>query len=163
MAEQEIDVYIEEKFKSYIEESWMSSIAREVLAAEGIAAPAELSLVITDAETIKQLNKAYRGEDEPTDVLAFPMFSQSGTEAEFTFITPPDGVQHLGEVIISYPQAARQAEERRQEITKELALLTVHGVLHLLGYDHEQADEQQQMKAREMEILTKAGLFEVEE
>lgn len=163
MAEQEINVYIEEKFRACIEEAWVSNIARDVLAAEGIMLPVELSLVVTDSETIQQLNRTYRGEDEPTDVLAFPMFFQPASEAESSFVAPPDGICHLGEVVISYPQASRQAEEHGQEIEKELALLTAHGVLHLLNYDHDQPDREQQMRAREREILGKAGLLEGKE
>jgi len=99
---------------------------------------------------VQQLNKSYRGKDEPTDVLAFYMTSAD-------FIEPPDGVRHLGEVIISYPQAVIQAEEHRHSIKKELAILIIHGVLHLLGYDHEESEQERQMRAREADILSQIG------
>jgi len=70
------------------------------------------------------------------------------------FIMPPDGVLHLGEVIISYQQAVRQAEDIGHGIDQELALLIVHGVLHLLGYDHDEPDREREMRKLEQEILS---------
>jgi len=70
------------------------------------------------------------------------------------FITPPDGVLHLGEVIIAYPQAVIQAEEHHHPVKREIAILIIHGVLHLLGYDHEEPEAERQMRAREAEILS---------
>jgi len=71
----------------------------------------------------------------------------------WVFMVPPDGIVHLGEVIISYPQAAIQAEEHGHSVEKEVAVLLIHGVLHLLGYDHAEPDEQRDMQAREADIL----------
>ena len=78
---------------------------------------------------------------------------ESGTH----FTGPPDGINHLGEVVISYPQAMQQAQEQGHDVKQELAVLIVHGVLHLLGYDHELPDKEQKMKARENEILKRLG------
>jgi probable rRNA maturation factor len=89
--------------------------------------------------------------DNTTDVIAFAL-SERGANAE-PFITPPDDVIHLGEVIISYPQAKRQAEEQRHPLEKELALLVAHGVLHLLGYDHELPEQEEKMRAMESKVL----------
>src|SRR4030042_1290206 len=72
---------------------------------------------------------------------------------EQSFVDPPDGVRHLGEVMISYTQAVKQAQEQGHNVAQELALLIVHGVLHLLGYDHELPQENQLMRAKENEIL----------
>ncbi len=155
MAEREINVYIEQKLKVPLEESWLRNIAQKALDAEGIALPVEMGLVITDTETVQRLNRTYGGKDEPTDVLAFPMLSQPGQEDESSFVVPPDGVHHLGELVISYPEAALQAGEQGHQIEQELALLIVHGVLHLLGYDHEQPEGGQRMRAKEDEILRK--------
>lgn len=69
-------------------------------------------------------------------------------------LPPPDGVRHLGEVIISYPQTAIQAAEHGHPIPKELTILIIHGVLHLLGYDHETAEPEDNMRAKEAEILS---------
>jgi len=153
MAEPEINISVEQKLKVSLEEGWLQRIALRTLEAEGIASPAEMGLVITDSKTIQKLNRTYRGEDQPTDVLAFHMTPDTSQESELRFVGPPDGVHHLGEVVISYPQAVRQAQEQGHGVTQELALLIIHGILHLLGYDHELPEEEQQMKARENEIL----------
>jgi len=100
---------------------------------------------------VKQLNRDYRGVDEPTDVLAFYMLPQQGADSSFAL--PPDGVTRLGEVIISYPQAVAQAREQGHSPERELALLVIHGILHLLSYDHEEPEEESKMRERERELL----------
>jgi len=148
---EEIGISVEEEFRGLVEENWAKKIAQQVLKAEGIASPYEVSLVFTDSETVQKLNRDYRGVDEPTDVLAFYMLPQK--EADSSFALPPDGVTRLGEVIISYPQAAEQAKEQGHSLEKELALLIIHGILHLLGYDHEKPEDESRMRAREKELL----------
>ena len=159
MAEPEINISVEQKLKVSLEEGWLQRVALRTLEAEGIASPAEMGLVITDSKTIQKLNRTYRGEDQPTDVLAFHMTPDTNQESELRFVGPPDGVHHLGEVVISYPQAVRQAQGQGHGVTQELALLIIHGILHLLGYDHELPEEEQQMKARENEILKRLDLI----
>ncbi len=132
-------------------EDWLRSIVSTALAAEKADESSEVSLVITDQEHIHELNRTYLGEDRPTDVLSFPMLPSSGDES--TFVSPPDGLKHLGEIIISLPQAAAQAVEHGQSLRWEVALLVTHGVLHLLGYDHANPEEERQMKEREKAIL----------
>jgi probable rRNA maturation factor len=102
---------------------------------------------------VQRLNRDYRGVDEPTDVLAFHMLPHNGIASPF--VLPPDGVTRLGEVIISYPQALAQAKEQGHSAQRELALLVIHGVLHLLGYDHEESGEAKKMRRREEELLEK--------
>jgi probable rRNA maturation factor len=153
MIEPEINISVEQKLKVSLKEGWLQRIALRTLEAEGIASPAEMGLVITDSKTIQRLNRTYRGEDQPTDVLAFHMYPETSQESELHFVGPPDGVHHLGEVVISYPQAVIQAQEQGYGVAQELALLIVHGILHLLGYDDETTGGQQQMKAKENEIL----------
>ncbi|MGB6873731.1 MAG: rRNA maturation RNase YbeY [Dehalococcoidia bacterium] len=150
---EEIEISVEEKFREGVDEGWVRRIAQAVLKAEGVAPPYEVSLVFTDSETVKQLNRDYRGVDEPTDVLAFYMLPQK--EVDDFFALPPDGVTRLGEVIISYPQAVEQAKEQGHSPEKELALLVIHGILHLLGYDHEEPEEESKMRTREKELLEK--------
>ena len=149
----EINVLFDEGLEDCLDVGWVQNIARLVLTAQGAGSYTEVGLVIASQERVRQLNKAYLGRDEPTDVLAFAMLSESSTEGEQLFATPPDGIKHLGEVIISYPQAARQAEEHQHSIKKEVAILIVHGVLHLLGYDHDEPEPARQMAAREKAIL----------
>jgi probable rRNA maturation factor len=148
---EEIEIFVEEEFRGLVDKGWARKIAQAVLKAEGVAPPYEASLVFTDSETVKQLNRDYRGVDEPTDVLAFYMLPQKGTDSPFAL--PPDGVTRLGEVIISYPQAVAQAREQGHSPERELALLVIHGILHLLGYDHEEPEEESKMRERERELL----------
>ena len=133
---------------------WLESVVEKVLVAQSIDSGAELGLVIAKQEKVRQLNSSYLGKDETTDVLAFSMLPEQPVEGVVPFVEPPDGIQHLGEVIISYPQAVIQAEEHRHSIKREVATLIVHGVLHLLGYDHDKPEPEQEMRAREAEILS---------
>lgn len=153
---QEIAVSVEEEFRGVVDEVWIRRIAETILIAEGMAPPYEVSLVVTDSETVRQLNRDYRGVDEHTDVLAFHMLSQK--RADDFFALPPDGITRLGEVIISYPQAVEQAKEQGHSIERELTLLVIHGILHLLDYDHEESDEEAEMRTRERELLQKCLL-----
>ncbi len=158
----EINVLIDEGYEGYLEGSWLQSVAEQVLVAQDAGSRVELGLVITDQERVQQLNRSYLGRDEPTDVLAFSMLPEplatSELEADFSpFVQPPDGVLHLGEVIISYPQAVIQAEEHRHSVKKEIAILIIHGVLHLLGYEHDKPELEREMKTREKEILSCIG------
>ena len=151
LSEEEIEISVEKKFQGLMDEDWVRRMAQDILKAESVASPYEISLVFTDSEMVQQLNRDYRGVDEPTDVLAFYMLPQK--EANSSFVLPPDGITRLGEVVISYPQAVEQAREQGYPIEQELALLIIHGILHLLGYDHEKPEEESQMRAREKELL----------
>jgi len=149
--EDRIEIFVEDRFRGVVDRPWAKKIARRVLKDEGVAPPYEVSLVLTDSQTVQQLNRDYRGVNQPTDVLAFYM--RTGQEADNSFPLPPDGVTRLGEVIISYPQAVAQATEQGHSTERELALLVIHGILHLLGYDHEKPEDEAKMRAREKELL----------
>jgi probable rRNA maturation factor len=152
----EIDILIDEGLEGCLEVAWLEGIAVEILLAENADPGSELGLVITDQEKIRELNLVHLGEDRPTDVLSFPMLPDSEDEEDSVdFVTPPDGIAHLGEVIISYPQAVIQAEERGHSVQMEVATLVIHGILHLLGYDHDEPEREGRMRARESEILTR--------
>ena len=103
-------------------------------------------IVLTDDQTIHAYNRDYRNVDRPTDVLSFP--ADEGDE----LTAPPDGF--LGDVIISVDTAKRQAAELGHSVEREIAFLTVHGMLHLLGYDHIDPDDEAVMTARQREIIT---------
>jgi rRNA maturation RNase YbeY len=150
VAEHVILVSIGESFASSLTEVRLESVARRVLEAEGVAT-AELSVAVTDDETVRSLNREYAGEDAVTDVLSFSQ--REGEE----FAGPPSTVPPLGEVIIAYRQAARQARERGRAADEEVARLLIHGILHLLGYDHTEPDEERRMRAREEELAEAAG------
>ena len=158
----EINVLIDEGLEGCLDVGWLESIAEQALIAQNAGSNVELGLVITSQERVQQLNRSYLGKDEPTDVLAFSMLpAAEEIGADFPpFVTPPDGVVHLGEVIVSYPQAVIQAEEQHHSIRKEIATLIIHGVLHLLGYKDDNPELKRQMSARETEILTGMGELE---
>ena len=156
VAQMEISVLIDKDIEGNLEESWLQSVAEQVLVAQRVSPKAELGLVIASQERVQQLNQSYLGRDEPTDVLAFSMLPAEGEVGADSppFVIPPDGVLHLGEVIISYPQAVMQAEEHQHSIKREIAILIIHGMLHLLGYEDDKPELKQQMVAREAEILS---------
>jgi probable rRNA maturation factor len=144
----EVSILIEPSFHSLLDRSALRRLAVRVLKTEGVDPPAEVSIVVTDDETVRDLNRRYRGIDEPTDVLSFGNEATTGS-----FITPPDGVRRLGEVILSWPTAERQAREAGHSVQEAAAHLVMHGLLHLLGYDHEGPEDERRMRAREEELL----------
>ncbi|MFC1700969.1 rRNA maturation RNase YbeY [Patescibacteria group bacterium] len=110
----------------------------------------EISLAIVGNARIKKLNKMYRGKNRVTDVLSFgdkPAFQYLGIK---DFVEAPDGINRIGEIIICYPQAKKQAREIKHSLEKEISFLLIHGILHLFGYEHEK-DEKDAKKMREME------------
>lgn len=113
----------------------------------------ELTIVITDDEKIAELNRIYRGVDAPTDVLAFSHADKAGVPLPFE--GSPD---YLGDIVISYPRAAEQASAYGHPTEEELLLLVIHGTLHLLGYDHEQAPDEKEMWLIQNTALTKLGI-----
>ncbi len=149
----EISVIIEEGLEIGLDTGWLEDIVEKTLLAEKQPPNAEISLAITGQARIQELNREYRGLDRPTDVLSFSLTEAGDGESAAGFISPPDGAIHLGEVIISWPQALLQARESGHSIRKEMAVLVVHGVLHILGYDHEKPEMEPAMTAREKEIL----------
>ena len=157
IAAMEINIIIDGEFEGCPGADWLRSVAERTLAAQKVSPNAEMGLVITDQARVQELNRTYRREDRPTDVLAFYMTPEEGKggSEQPPFVVPPDGVTHLGEVVISYPQAAIQAQEHRHPVAKELAVLIVHGVLHLLGHDHERPEQKREMSAGERDILNK--------
>ncbi len=105
----------------------------------------DLSILITDDSEIHELNKTYRGVDRPTDVLAFPQSEDVPSP------TPSSSL--LGDVVISYETAARQAVEQNHSLGKEIFILLAHGIIHLLGYDHETSEKDREFTERKVEEL----------
>ena len=147
MANYRVAISVEPVFQDSASEQDLVHLAGRVLASEGVEPGAELSVLITDDETIRGLNQRFRDVDEPTDVLSFEL---EGNEA---FATPQESHRQLGEVVISFPTALRQAEEAGRAIDRELLHLLVHGILHILGHDHETPDEAREMHAKEENLL----------
>lgn len=138
-------------------------LAKDVLAAEGVKGDAELSMLFVDEQAIADLNERFLGDDGPTDVLAFPMdehLSEGGRSPDSGGTGPgvnPDPATEapmmLGDVVLCPAVARRNAESASRAYDDEMALLVVHGILHLLGMDHADAEEATAMQRRERELL----------
>jgi len=126
-------------------------LAEVVLDREGLPDDSEAAIVLVDNETIAELNEIHRGKAGPTDVLSFPLEeARPGVPP----VRTPDGPPlHLGDVFIAPDVVGRNAAEHGVDFGDELALVTVHGILHLLGWDHEDDDEAEAMEARERKYL----------
>ncbi len=112
-----------------------------------------ISLHLVGDDDIRELNREHRGKNVHTDVLSFPLHDPSGMR----FVVPPDQPIELGDVVVSHPRAVEQAGEYGHSTDREMAYLVAHGVLHVLGYDHEEEDERKAMRAREEEALAPLG------
>lgn len=128
----------------------------ETLKAEGITAPCEINVLVTDDSGIQTINKASRNIDKPTDVLSFPMFNlTAGAPPQDwgEYIDPGTGLCPLGDMCISLERAVAQAREFGHSTKREVGYLTIHSMLHLLGYDHlDEGKQKRQMRNREEAI-----------
>jgi probable rRNA maturation factor len=131
----------------------LRKVCAAALAGEGVTGPVILTLTLVDDDEIRAINREHRRIDHPTDVLSFPLID--GTDG---FALPPGAPRELGDVVVSYPRAVAQAQEYGHSVERELAYLVVHGVLHILGHDHEVASEQAVMREREEAALAVVGL-----
>ena len=159
----QILVSLDEPFDGEVEPDWLETVVQAGLLSAGIVGDSEVSLLITGDDTVRALNAEHRGLDETTDVLSFsaehPGHWEGDGESpreqspEELFVLPPGMPQPLGEIIVSWPQAQRQAAERRADPVQELAHLVIHGALHLVGHDHVEPEETARMQALEREAL----------
>ncbi len=122
--------------------------ARQVLALTNTSVESGISLHLTTDEEIQSLNRQHLGIDAPTDVLSFPI----------PFDDPETGTPYLGDILISVPTAAQQAETAGHPLEDEIRLLVVHGILHLLGYDHGTSEEKAEMWEIQDTLLQKLGI-----
>ena len=174
---QEIDISVDEPYQQELSEVWLRTVMEAALVeALPQGEPAQVGLMVTDDKTVQELNRQFRGLDEVTDVLSFsashsghwegdPQESdeaspESVNSEELNFVLPPGEPSPLGEVIISFPQTIRQAQERNGPVEQELALLIIHGVLHLVGYDHMEPEDEAQMQAKERSALAAVSQLE---
>jgi len=123
--------------------------AAEAALLDNEAPPSEISVVLSDDEHLRELNKHHRGIDKPTNVLSFPSARSKA---------PAGTPRLLGDIVIAFETVEREAAEESKPIENHLSHLVVHGVLHLLGYDHEDDEEAEMMEARERQILAKLGI-----
>ena len=135
-------------------------VIRTALAAEGLALPCEVDVLLTDDAGIHAINREQRGVDRPTDVLSFPEFElRPGELPAAEDADPGTGLVPLGDMVISMERVAAQAKEYGHSNRRELAYLVTHSVLHLLGYDHlDEGPQKAQMRAREEAILGELGI-----
>ncbi len=147
-------ITVQEDLIAKIDDPILTSAVEAVLLIANVEDSPSLSIRITDDQEIQTLNNQFRGFDKPTDVLSF--------EADFT--DPDLESRYLGDVVISYPRAAAQADQRGHSADQELQLLVVHGILHLLGFDHAEPEEKERMWALQAQALERLGLdIQVEE
>ncbi len=142
-----IYLQIDEPYQPHVKREQLKAAIEETLHHQRAPQEASLSLRITSDEPVRMLNARYRGVDKVTDVLSFPNDS----------LDPETGTPYLGDIIIAYPQAEAQAQKGGYSVMWELCLLTVHGVLHLLGHDHATKEEKARMWAAQKEILARLG------
>ena len=138
----------------------IESVIRAALEAQHVELPCEISVLLTDDEGIHQINLDMRGVDRPTDVLSFPMFElEPGEHPTEEDADPATGLVPLGDMCISLERAEAQAAEFGHSVQRELCYLTVHSILHLLGYDHlDEGPMKAQMREREEAILGALGI-----
>ena len=150
MAEHDVLVSIDPAFGQRIGADWMVGVALITLEIERVPA-CQLSLLLTGDEQVRELNRQYANDDHATDVLSFSL-------REGEPLISGDDTDRLGEVIVSFETAARNAEGAGHEVEDEVAHLLVHGVLHLLGYDHAEPDDETKMRLHERRVLSELGI-----
>ncbi|WP_352399561.1 rRNA maturation RNase YbeY [Anaerotignum sp.] len=133
----------------------IEKMVHESLRYEGFEQPCEVSVSIVVNAEIRQINKQFRGIDRATDVLSFPLLTFE--EDEILDLNEKNEVL-LGDIIISLERAREQAQEYGHSLKREVAFLTAHSMLHLLGYDHMKEDEEKEMFSKQREILINAGI-----
>ena len=153
-----IDVQVFDEFEAVVSEALVLDAVSAAMDSESCDPNTHVSVVIADDEVVRELNRQHRGLDENTDVLSFS-YTHEGEfygeaernepESDIDFVLPPtdDDGASLGEIIISYAETSRQAELAGHPVDRELIVLLVHGVLHLLGYDHEEPEDETVMNA----------------
>ncbi|QFT89895.1 Endoribonuclease YbeY [Bacillus sp. THAF10] len=125
---------------------------------EGVQSGAEVSVTFVDNHRIQEINRDYRDKDKPTDVISFAMEELGEGELEITYENEQGAPRMLGDIIISVPKAEEQASEYGHSLKRELGFLALHGLLHLLGYDHENESDEKEMFDKQKEILNDYGL-----
>lgn len=148
-------IHITSDLNAPVEQAWLERVIETTLGMEGFSAPVEVGVSFVSDDEMARHNEEYLGREGPTDVLSF------GVDT----LTPGDPPPHvvgqppiaLGDVLIAPDYVRRQAEQLEQDFESELALMVVHGLLHLMGYDHEVEAEAEHMEARETQILSALG------
>lgn len=142
--------------KRFFIESTIKKCIRKTLEILGVSVPCEINVLVTDDRGIHAINKASRNVDNPTDVLSFPMFQFTAgvlPEDWSAYLDPETQMCPLGDMAISFERAVKQADEFGHSVRREIGYLTIHSVLHLLGYDHmDDGPQKKQMRTEEERI-----------
>lgn len=154
------------KLLSFDYNTLINKVINECLDYEECPYEAEISILLTDDDEIKEINKQFREIDKPTDVLSFPSIEYmmagdfSNLEEDTSeYFNPETGELILGDIVISVDRAIRQAEEYGHSIAREIAFLTAHSMLHLMGYDHMHDDERKVMENKQEEVLNRLEIY----
>jgi probable rRNA maturation factor len=137
-----MDVFIANEQEIPVQEARLSALARHALDCLKVDGTVELSVLLITADHMRRLNARFAGEDRPTDVLAFPMMEED------------DGSLMLGDVVVCPEVARTNAQDRSESLERELEILLVHGTLHLLGYDHQGAEDKAKMDERLAQVIS---------
>jgi probable rRNA maturation factor len=157
-----IDVFAaDEQQKQPVDVARWAELARQVLSAQGVKGETEVSLLFVDEDAIAALNEQFLGQSGPTDVLSFPIEDEPvsrGRSPDYGGSGPgadpeEEALTLLGDVVVCPSVAARNAQEHEVSVDDEMALLVVHGLLHLLGMDHQEEAEAERMEALERQLL----------
>lgn len=132
-------------------EALIEAAIAKSLALEAVESELEISILLVDNEGIREINREHRGLDKPTDVLSFPQFNSKEELSGVPFAA-------LGDIVISLERASEQAEAYGHSLEREVGFLTVHSMLHLLGYDHDTEERTAEMQGREKAILNAMNL-----
>lgn len=155
--------YTDPKDKNPALTIYLHRCIKAALAAQGVTVPCEINVLVTDDAGIRAINKATRNIDKETDVLSFPMFQF--TAGEFpkdvtAYLDPQTGLLPLGDMTISLERARDQAKRFGNSLKREVGYLTIHSILHLLGYDHlDEGEQKRQMRLREEHIAALLGIL----
>jgi probable rRNA maturation factor len=159
-----IDVFAADEQQAHpMDLSRWAELARRVLASRGVKGETEVSLLFVDEDAMAALNEQFLGKAGPTDVLSFPIDDEpgpTGRSPDFGGSGPGTAAEHgaltlLGDVVVCPTVAARNAVEHEVSVDDEIALLVVHGLLHLLGMDHEEDAEAERMETLEQQLLSR--------
>lgn len=146
-------IQIDERFQACVEEAWLTAAARAALHACGRVG-LSLSIQVVDDDEMRRYNRIYRQQDAPTDVLSFAVQEGSPISSEMPGTLAAELASELGDLLLAFPYASRQAERHGHSLAAEIQLLVVHGSLHLLGYDHDTPARRTEMWRKQTEILS---------
>jgi probable rRNA maturation factor len=149
-----VEFVVEDNLDATWDQPRIAALVRSLVEPELQRSDYTIALHLVSDDTIRALNQQHRGRDAHTDVLSFPLHDPNGMR----FILPPGEPVNLGDVVVSYPRAVEQAREYGHSVDRELGYLVAHGVLHVLGYDHEADAERRVMRRKEEAALAPFGL-----